>query len=381
MRRFTIPAPLSRQYRTFLNGLLLFIMGSSILWLVATSRFTTWDLRNNLWGPAYLLLRQQNPYDLSPLFELGNAVWMPMSLGFFFPIGLLTEQQSSMLWLILNIGIALLIVLIAGGTVRPRLLPFVFCVLALFLYPPMISHLRAGQYTLLAVLLMLASVYLVTKSQYGLATLLLALALAKPQLGILVAPGLLFHIFLRDGFKKAVWFCVLLLFWIILLTLPLFIFYPAWPSGLLTALQNNPTWVHPSLFSLFQLWFKQFGLWLWLPLFIILFAVNLRIWQKMAPQTAVYWSLALTGCATPYVWSYDFVLQLPLFVHAVFSLQHRLSQIVLWLGFLFTWGFIYWTATHTNADNFRYWFVPWCLLLTIGAAYIVEKRRFTHGSE
>lgn len=381
MRHLTHATTSGKYGRPLLHALLLLAVGGVAVWLIITSRLTTWDLRNNLWAPAYLLLHRQNPYDLSSLFELGNAVWMPMALGFFFPVGLLTEYQSSMLWLLLNIGLILLMVLMVAGTVRPRIIPFIFCLLAIFLYPPVISHLGAGQFTLLAVLLMLLATRLATRERYGLAAFSLALALTKPQLGILLVPGLLFYTIRHRGVKKCLWFVGLLVFSIILLTLPLFVFYPNWLPGLLAALNRNPTWVHPSLFSLFQLWLGHNGVWLWLLLFIILSIVNLRIWQKMPPRTAVYWSLALTGISTPYVWSYDFVIQLPLFIHAIFSLEQWRAQVILWAGYLLTWGATYWVATNTDADNYRYWFIPWLMLLTILAATMLEKRSFTHGTE
>lgn len=381
MRHLTHATTSGKYGRPLLHALLLLAVGGVAVWLIITSRLTTWDLRNNLWAPAYLLLHRQNPYDLSSLFELGNAVWMPMALGFFFPVGLLTEYQSSMLWLLLNIGLILLMVLMVAGTLRPRIIPFIFCLLAIFLYPPVISHLGAGQFTLLAVLLMLLATRLATRERYGLAAFSLALALTKPQLGILVVPGLLFYTIRHRGVKKCLWFVGLLVFSIILLTLPLFVFYPNWLPGLLAALNRNPTWVHPSLFSLFQLWLGHNGVWLWLLLFIILSIVNLRIWQKMPPRTAVYWSLALTGISTPYVWSYDFVIQLPLFIHAIFSLEQWRAQVILWAGYLLTWGATYWVATNTDADNYRYWFIPWLMLLTILAATMLEKRSFTHGTE
>lgn len=381
MRHLTHATTSGKYGRPLLHALLLLAVGGVAVWLIITSRLTTWDLRNNLWAPAYLLLHRQNPYDLSSLFELGNAVWMPMALGFFFPVGLLTEYQSSMLWLLLNIGLILLMVLMVAGTVRPRIIPFIFCLLAIFLYPPIISHLGAGQFTLLAVLLMLLATRLATRERYGLAAFSLALALTKPQLGILLVPGLLFYTIRHRGVKKCLWFVGLLVFSIILLTLPLFVFYPNWLPGLLAALNRNPTWVHPSLFSLFQLWLGHNGVWLWLLLFIILSIVNLRIWQKMPPRTAVYWSLALTGISTPYVWSYDFVIQLPLFIHAIFSLEQWRAQVILWAGYLLTWGATYWVATNTDADNYRYWFIPWLMLLTILAATMLEKRSFTHGTE
>jgi hypothetical protein len=73
---------------------------AGIVWLVTNSQIRGWDVRNNLWAPSHLLLNGQSPYDLSSLYELGAAVWLPMAIGAFFPLGALSHEQAAMVWLL-----------------------------------------------------------------------------------------------------------------------------------------------------------------------------------------------------------------------------------------------------------------------------------------
>src|ERR1041384_5969417 len=95
--------------------LVLILLG---LFVIRSTAFTCWDFRNNLWGPSFLLTHGQSPYRVSTLFELGNAVWMPMVIGLFFPLGFLTLQQASNLWFVFNLIWILLIVWISSGSRR-----------------------------------------------------------------------------------------------------------------------------------------------------------------------------------------------------------------------------------------------------------------------
>ena len=50
------------------------------------------DFYNELWGPAYLLVNGQSPYDTPILDPVLPAVWLPMAIGFFFPLGWLPKD-------------------------------------------------------------------------------------------------------------------------------------------------------------------------------------------------------------------------------------------------------------------------------------------------
>jgi len=104
-----------------------------------------WDFRNNLWAPSYLLLHRQSPYRIEVLFDSGNAVWMPTIIGAFFPLGFLPSQQASNLWFVGNALGVVLLAWISSGFRRPPILVFAIALVAAFLFPPLVSHLRLGQ--------------------------------------------------------------------------------------------------------------------------------------------------------------------------------------------------------------------------------------------
>src|SRR5712692_2292721 len=84
-------------------AVLLLAFAVGIVAFIKTPLFGSWDFRNNLWGPAYLLVHGQSPYHISTLFENSNALWFPMAIGLFFPFGWLTQSEASNLWLLGNI--------------------------------------------------------------------------------------------------------------------------------------------------------------------------------------------------------------------------------------------------------------------------------------
>jgi hypothetical protein len=55
------------------------------------------DFYNELWGPAHLLVRGESPYDTSSLNADLPAVWPPMAIGVFAPLGWLSEKTASRL--------------------------------------------------------------------------------------------------------------------------------------------------------------------------------------------------------------------------------------------------------------------------------------------
>lgn len=346
---------------------------------LSTLQFIGGDLHNNLWGPARLLVHGQSPYDTRVLQQPADiawlpAVWLPMAIGLFFPLGWLTVYQASQLWLIGSIGALIVTIWLGGGGQRPPLLPFALSGLAAFMFPPTLSHLGLGQFTILSTLALLLSTRFVTRPRYLLAGFLVAVALAKPQLGALVVPGLFIAYGRLYRLKGVLSFAGALVLWIILLIVPLWIAHPSWFSDFATALRQNQEWAQPSLFTLLRLQWRTMGWLLWGLLAVGLFCANVWLWLKHPPQNAVIWSLALTPLVTPYIWSWDFVLLVPLINLAVFNLALKSARLLFGLGYVLCWCLIVWVRFNTDNSDHRFWWIPWLIVASAGAAYLIDAR-------
>ena len=140
-----------------------------------------WDFRNNLWAPSFLLLQGQSPYNIGVLYELGTAIWMPVAIGIFWPVGFLPLQQASNLWWLLSLISLIAVVWLSSGLKRPPKLLFAITLLIAFIFPPTISHFSLGQITILICLaFMVMANYEHRLNPFALA-FLIALTLSKPQ--------------------------------------------------------------------------------------------------------------------------------------------------------------------------------------------------------
>ena len=72
--------------------------------------FQSWDFQSNLWGPAYLLVHGWSPYDIHHIIPDTNAVWLPMVVGLFAPLGLLSQAAAEKFWFLLTIAALFLII-------------------------------------------------------------------------------------------------------------------------------------------------------------------------------------------------------------------------------------------------------------------------------
>jgi hypothetical protein len=359
--------------RRLLGGFLLATIAVAVVWLVATSQIDGWDFRNNLWAPSYLLLQGESPYDLSNLYELGNPVWLPMAIGAFFPLGVLPLSQAAMVWRLASLGVIVGIVWIVSEQQRPSLLPFALGLLAMALYPRTIAHLQLGQFSLLAVLLYLLSLKLVQQRRIGWAALPVALALAKPQLGILAVMGLIILVYRRDKMRGLGRFFLAVGGWCLLLVLPLVLLYPGWLPDFLLALGRNPAWLQPSLFSVLPNWLGWWGWLIWGVLLLVMVGINGRIWWRRPGLVAMCWSLALTPLVSPYIWSWDFVLLLPLFVWGIFHWRRRATRGLLLVIYLVNWALMLWIILGTDGSDHRFWWGSWLLVAVMVAAWRWEQ--------
>jgi hypothetical protein len=360
-----------------LTGVIVVAAFGGIVWLVVSSQIGGWDFRNNLWAPAHLLLQRESPYNLSPFYDLGGAVWLPMVIGALFPLGALPLAQAAMLWRIVSLGSIVGLVWLVAEQKRPLLVPFMVGILTVVLYPRTIAHLQLGQFTLLATLLYILSVGLLQKQFIGLPALFVALALTKPQLGLLTVVGLTIMVYRLQKWRGVVYFLTAVVAWCGILTVPLFLFYPGWIPDFVLALRHNPTWVQPSLFSLLPIWWGWPGRIIWGLLFVVVMVINGRLWWQRPGLQSLCWSLALTTLVTPYIWSWDFVLLLPLFVWGLFHFQLLAARILLLLGYLVNWFLMMRVILISDGSDHHFWWGSWLLFLLIVAGSWLEGRHAT----
>ncbi len=371
---------LSISARKVLNIIIMLLVAMICVVFVYHGSRVTWDFRNNLWSPAHLLVQGKSPYLISDLSPRGNAVWFPMVIGAFFPLGWLRLEQASMLWLIINLVAIVPIIIISSQTKQPGWWPFILGLLAFVLYPRTIAHLRLGQFTIIATLLFLLSVQFMLKDKLFLAAILVAVAISKPQLGVLVVPGLIVASWRMYG-VQGIKFIFYLGLGVLLLTLPLFVGYKDWVIDFIGMLKRNPVWLHPSLFSLLREMWGGAGIGAWSILFLGAFALNLRIWQTQPPLVAVYWGLALTPLVSPYIWSWDFVMILPFFVWTMAQIRHYGALLTLLVGYLSVWILMFRVILTTDGGDHHFWWASWVMFILIAIVWIMEKRLSGQGEK
>lgn len=349
------------------------IIAAAFLFAAGEKLPISWDFRNNLWGPVHLLAHGQSPYNIDVLFEAGNALWLPMAVGFFWPLGLLPLKHANSLWLLLNIVSAALSTWLVIRSYKRSFVVQAVSIVLVLLSVPAISHFGLGQFSFFSILLYMAAVYYRERIPDLISALLVALALTKPQLGVLVVMGLLLHQFSTQGGFKTIRLLVLIAAGLLVLSLPLFIAYPDWISDFIVQWTRNPVWEHPSSLGILQEVFPGYGRYVWLMLAAGLMWVNLRLWLKKTPEEAVLWSLALTPLVSPYIWSWDFVLILPLFVSRLNRFRSRAAVLFLSGGYIIGWFFMV-KLRMDGASDFRQWWFPWFLIGLILAACFLERR-------
>jgi hypothetical protein len=321
-----------------------------------------WDFRNNLWAPSYLLVNGQSPYNLTVLYEMGSAVWMPMVIGMFWPLGYLPLQQASNLWWVITLILLIMIVWMSSGDQRPPKYLFTISLILAFLFPPTISHFSLGQITIPICLLIMAISIYDRKFHPLLLAFLIALTLAKPQLTILILPGYFYSYLKENGFSRAVKLIVFVILVIGILSFPLFFFYPKWISDFIKSLSGNPTWAHPSSLFILRLNFNKVWEILWYMLLLLVSGVNLWLWTRLPKRDAATWSLALTTLVTPYIWSWDFVLIIPLFISYLFRNKQKSSTWLIYFAYISCWGVIAFMKLTGQMSDELYWWVPWYMI-------------------
>ena len=343
--------------------LALALIAGSFFFFFWTRVETRKDFYNELWAPAYLLVRGQSPYETSSLNPDLPAAWFPMVIGFFSPLGWLDKDAGPLVWF----GISLLelcaIIFLSQGKSRSLFITLVAALLALS-FPPTLYHLMLGQISLTIMLCMLLAVHLAIKERPWLVGFFVALGLSKPHLVSLAFLGLSFYYYRRGGFKGTVAFWLRTFLMIVILCLPLFMAHPNWIPDAVASMQANPYWDYPSIFVALRLNLGTLGLAIWGAIVLVILYVAYLLWDKLPAQTAMLWSLALALFITPYVGSWDFVALLPLYFFTFKQVDWK-RKLFLFLAYILAWYGMALVQHVEVSYNLYFWWVPPVLLACV----------------
>ena len=360
------------QVRSWVGVGLWLCIGVGACVLVGTRWLTSWDFHHNLWSPSYLLVHGMNPYGMGAPMQIVPSVWLPMIIGLWFPLGWLDSYEAANLWLLVNVVCAVVIMWLCWRMARALLAVFTILLIAMFLFPPLLSLLMMGQLGVMTTLAYLLSAYLVKRGLFLPTGTLVAVALTKPQLSVLALPGLLIGLYRFGRLRAVLGFVVVCLAAILWLTIPLWLVNSAWLNDMLAIVQQTPTWLQPTLFRMLQIQMGEWGLALWLVWAIALFGINVVAWMKLDPPVAMCASLALTVLMSPYLWSWDFVLLIPAIVYVFSAVRQRAARALIALGYAVAWGLMATIRWTTDNSDERFWWLPFFLLTVLIAGYAVQ---------
>ena len=347
----------------------------ALILIVASVGYFFWNLMtprqdfyNELWGPAYLLVHRQSPYDTASLNPILPAAWLPMAIGFFFPLGLLAEETALQVWYIFNILAIGLIVYFAQGK-KHNLYNTLASALICFFFPLTFNHINLGQFSIITTLCWVFAAYFLEREEHWLSALCIALALTKPHLGFLVMLGVSYHDYQRGGIRSMLFSWARILLMCLMLCIPLFVAYPNWIPDAIISMAKNPPWSYPSLYILFERYFDAWGHILWGGTTLTVIGLNFWLWKKFPMRNAVYWSLALAPLVTPYVGSWDFVVLFPLLI-LVYVNVNWVRKIFLWVAYCIAWFGMARVQMLEVSHNHYFWWVP---LWFLGAGVLVTE--------
>ena len=200
------------------------------------------------------------PPSLNPVLP---AVWLPMSIGFFFPLGWLPENLALQVWYIFNILEICLIVYFAQGP-NCNLYDTLALALICFFFPLTFNHINLGQFSITITLCwVLAALF----SREGWA---LGIGALHRACSVQTASGISCRTWLElSWLSKWRTLCPMVLSWMrilimcLVLCVPLFVAYPNWIPDAIVSMRSNPPWSYPSLYILFE---RYYGAWGHVPL-------------------------------------------------------------------------------------------------------------------
>ena len=329
------------------------------------------DLYNELWGPAYLLVRGLSPYDTASLNPVLPAAWLPMSIGFFAPMGWLSENGALAFWFVFSlVELALIIYLVRGRDRSIRNL-IVISVMS-FGFPSVIHHLILGQFSMTTTLCVIGGVYLILKERHWMGAFLLALGLSKIHLMTLPMIGLSILYYQRLSILGMLKFWGRVFVACLTLCLPLFIAYPNWIPDAIKSMTSNAPWAFPTLQKYLVFNFGSVGMVIWGISIILTILISLFIWFRVDPISATFWNMGLALLVSPYIGSWDFVTLLPLLMHT-FLPAGKWQKTFMVVSYLTAWVLMARIQLLTESHNHYFWWVPLWHLVT--AALVTQWRK------
>ncbi len=325
------------------------------------------DLYNELWGPAHLLVNGMSPYDTASLNPSLPAAWLPMSIGFFAPMGWLGEQAALYFWFVFSLIVTGLIVMIVQAEYRPAHLTILTALFA-FVFPPTVYHLLLGQFSLITTLCAVGAAYLIVRDRHWAGAFLLALGLSKPHLMTITMLGLSVWHFEGRGVRSMLAFWARIVIASLVLCLPLFVAYPNWMPDAFASMTSNAPWAFPTLLKFFTLNFGNLGMAVWGIVVIAVVTVSLLIWRRLVPITATYWSLGLALLISPYLGSWDFVTLLPIIIFTFMQSDWRRKMLVIFF-YLTAWYGMAFVQALEESHNHYFWWVPVWFLVVLALVY------------
>lgn len=338
-------------------------------WVLTTWRYPAGDFLNNAWAPARLLwLGGNSPYDQAAASQLLagaatspvlQAIWTPLALPLFLPLSFIPPSLAANLWFLAHFAWLLMAaaLLSRSKAAGPRSL---LTLTVLMLFPPALNALMLGQVTAFAVVILVAGALAAEQGRAHLAGFLMTWALIKPQLTPLVflAVGIWAW---RRGYGRQLleggaWGLAIGLG-------PVIALRPTIAGEFVTALHTNPEWLHASLPALVREATGKAGAGYatWLILATAVLWVTYKVWQTSSYRPAVAWTLALTLLVTPYVWSWDQVLLLPLMGHVSLSTRGWLAA-GWWIGLALIAGGYLWIGLRVQNASHWYTWVPYAVM-------------------
>ncbi|MCL4269012.1 MAG: DUF2029 domain-containing protein [Anaerolineales bacterium] len=344
--------------------------GMILLFFVIAIAATYWDilpprkdLYNELWGPTYLLMQGKSPYNTSSLNPILPAAWLPMSIGFFAPLGWLSEEVALRFWFLFSlVEMALVVFLIRRGD-KSIINLFLLSIFA-FSFPSTIYHLLLGQFSITTTLCVVTAVYLILKESHWLAAFLLALGLSKLHLMTLPMLGLSILYYQRSGIKSMFVFWERVFVACLVLCTPLFIAYPNWIPDAIQSMTSNAPWAFPNLQKFLIYTFGSVGMIIWGVAVALSIMLSLFLWKRLDPIPATFWNVGLALLISPYIGSWDFVTLLPLWLYT-FSAVNRWQKVFMLISYIIAWLLMANIQGLEESHNHFFWWVPlWFLAST-----------------
>lgn len=359
-----------------------FLAVIGIVFFFPSNGTCNWDFKHSIWGPAELLVHGQPPYQIEPPYGPYIAPWWPQIIGVNFWMGWLPCRIAARLWLVFELtGLGFSIWLLND---RKRLSPSQLGLILILLsfFQPIYFHIELGQFSLLFTTMMVTMVFF-SKGVFPPAKmtwwmpLLIVLGAAKPQLTILIYPGIIASTYRHQGWHGPARLLGASLAMLFVCLLPLFVFHPGWVSGFLDVVRYvlNIQWDLPTPFVQLTLHLGKTGLLIWFLLFIASLSLSLYLWLRKGAKTGMLWSMALTPLVTTYCSSWDFTLLLPLFFWLFLNFQSIRSRAGLIVGMLLVDILqVIPRLGKTDVPDGSQWWIPPALLSIIFLSLAIERR-------